>query len=274
LNVREIVKGLTPPLVLQAVRRSRAPATIPAVAPEYSDDFPSFEAAAAACVGYNTDESTDLWVKHITAAISGPKTDIHVLFQQVHSAFCFARDKMRADNLSVLDIGGNNGIYFVWFRKLMPSTELDWAVQETPKVVTACAPLLPEITFTTEFPDRHFDIALISGTLHCLPSPEETLTQAANASRWIVLTRVPIHDGPEDRFKVQTVPDNIYNGSHPVRISSKEKLENRISEIGEIALAWAVDWDTPSLAIFGARSIGYLIRVRNKGLPGAGADRA
>jgi putative methyltransferase (TIGR04325 family) len=264
LNVREIVKGLTPPLVLQAVRRSRAPSTIPVspAKPEFSGDFANFEEAAEACIGYDTDISADVWAKQLAAAVDSPKREIHVLFQQVHSAVCFARDEMKASRLSVLDIGGGNGLYFLWLRSLMAAVQLDWTVLETAKVVNACSRLLPEALFSTEFPaGRLFDIALISGTLQYLPNADETLAKSAASSRWIILTRLPVHDGATDKFMVQTVPSKIYSGSHAIRIFSKPNLEQRISEIGEIALTWAVDWDTPSLALFGARSVGYLIRV-------------
>jgi putative methyltransferase (TIGR04325 family) len=164
--------------------------------------------------------------------------------------------------MSILDIGGGNGLYFLWLRSLMPSTQFSWTVLETEKVVNACTPLLPEVVFSTAFPTNdRFDVTLISGTLQYLPHSEETLTQSAKSSRWIILTRMPVHEGPDHKFMVQTVPANIYSGSHAIQIFSQSKLEKRISELGEIALTWAVDWDTPSLALFGGRSVGYLVRV-------------
>jgi putative methyltransferase (TIGR04325 family) len=272
--LRQLAKDLTPPIVVKAIRRlpwMRRPAPIPAppVQPAivrpitmFSGDYVSFEAAAAASVGYDDEAPATSAANQLRRLLdSQPPDEIDGRFQQVHSALCVARDYLRKDTLSVLDIGGANGGYFFRMRALMPATRLMWQVVETPSIVAACAPLAGSLmTFSERIPsDKVFDVALISGTLQYLSRPFDALREATRSAEWTILTRVPTHRAPT-KFMIQTVPDHIHKGSMPIHIFSIDDLTSALKANGKIELSWAVTLDDPAFVGMDISNFGYLVR--------------
>jgi len=230
----------------------------------FSGAFSSFDDAAASSKGYNDFAVANAAARRLSEMkTSAPAVEIDARFQQVHSAICVAIDRMRKQALSVLDIGGGNGNYFFRLRPLFSSVTVGWHVVETSSMVAAVQSVAgPEVTFSTAIPDgRVFDVALISGTLQYLSEPYAVLAGAARAAPWLILTRLPIHDGPHDRFLVQTVPADIHEGSMPITIFSAVKIEAAIRAVGTVELSWSVSLDDGSFASVGGRSVGYLIRT-------------
>jgi putative methyltransferase (TIGR04325 family) len=131
-------------------------------------------------------------------------------------------------------------------------------------MIAACQSIAsPHITFSTDIPDEIvWDIALISGALQYIPNAYKVLGNAARVAKWLILTRLPIHDGSEDRFMMQTVPAHIHEGSMPIEIFSATKIKAAILEIGTIELSWSVSLDDGAFAAIPARSVGYLINTR------------
>lgn len=230
---------------------------------EFTGDFPSFEEAAQHAVGYDTDviaASAESNLIELLGCLS-TQTETHVLYQQAHSAICFARDRLGSKRLSVLDVGGGNGNYFCQLSRLMPGIELQWTIVETAKVVSRCAPLLPQVRFSTTIPDERFDIALVSGVLQYLPDAHEVLKKCTSKARWVILARIPVHDGNQDRFMVQHVPAAIFLGTLPFRVFSLSDLDQHLEKIGTKILSWANHWDDPSLQVVGCRAIGFLLET-------------
>ena len=270
-HLKLVIKALAPPILLSALRkmlgnpRSTPPEAPPANQSMFGGAYDSFDEAAGHSKGYDDAVIASAAAKRLSDMISSTTSvEIDGRFQQVHSAICVARDRMRKQALSVLDIGGANGSYFFRLKPLLPATELKWHVVETSNMVAACQSIAsPHITFSTDIPDGLvWDIALISGALQYIPNAYEILGNAARAAKWLILTRLPIHDGPNDRFMVQTVPAHIHEGSMPIEIFSVTRIEAAILELGTIELSWSVSLDDGAFVAIPARSVGYLIKTK------------
>src|SRR5579871_1385389 len=207
-HLKRAIKALTPPILLNALRivlrssRSTPPDATTANQSMFSGAYGSFEEAARHSRGYDDAVIASAAGKRLSDIItSTAPVEIDGRFQQVHSAICVARDHMRKQTLSVIDIGGANGGYFFRLKPLLPATDMKWHVVETPSMVAACESIAsPHITFSTEIDDLVWDIALISGALQYIPNAYEILGRSTRAAKWLILTRLPTHDGPNDQF--------------------------------------------------------------------------
>lgn len=70
----------------------------------------------------------------------------------------------------------------------------------------------------------HFDIILMSGSLQYIENYEEMISKIRKAhSDYIIADRIMISD--RQRICKQSVPKEIYQSSYPVRIFSREEME-------------------------------------------------
>ena len=232
----------------------------------FDGDYASFEEAAGHAVGYDDAEAAGAAADRLAQMVAETNpVEIDGRFQQVHSALCVARERLQKTRITVLDFGGGNGAYFFRLKDYFPDGFLDWHVVETPHMVAACSPIGGgHITFLKDIPaERIFDVAVVSGALQYLPDAYIWLERIAHASKWIILTRLPVQDGPVDKFMVQTVTSHIHVGSMPIEIFSAAKMQAAIDAVGTVEMSWRVALDEGSLATIGARPMGFLIKNLN-----------
>lgn len=219
--------------------------------------YPSFEAAEALATGYEVEAYATTAANGLRALIGAtPYTVLDERFMQVHSALAYIAQAENLSSLSVLDYGGGTGVYAKVMRQLMPSTAFDWSVLESAPVVAACQGIAgAPARFVSELPPTPVDVAIISGTLQYLREPWAVLEQVSKVARWIILTRLPVVDGPQDRVTLQIVSPRL---SMPVWLLSEKKLKEKIG--GRIVLEWGVTLDAGICAMVGATPKGYLVR--------------
>ncbi len=264
MTLRKIVKAITPPILLDLVRGASKPHEPEQSPSMYRGNYASFEEAAKNAVGYDDPNAGGAAANRLTEQLSRPNpVEIDGRFQQVHSALCIAREKLNRGRMSVLDFGGGNGGYYFRLKGYFPEACLDWTVVETASMVEACAPVAAHhVSFATEIPaGKKYDVAIVSGTLQYLPDAYTWLDRILDAARWVILTRLPVIDSPEDRFMVQIVPAHIHTGSMPVMMFGEAKIRAAIEARGTIEQSWLVALDEGSLAYVPAKPVGYLIQT-------------
>lgn len=219
-------------------------------------DYPSFEAAEALATGYEVEAYATTAANGLRTLIDAPAyTVLDERFMQVHSALAYISQAENLSSLSVLDYGGGTGVYAKVMRQLMPSTAFDWSVLESAPVVAACQDIAGSpARFISELPSAPVDVAIISGTLQYLREPWAVLDQVAKIARWIILTRLPVVDGPEDRVTLQIVSPSL---SMPVWLLSEKKLRESLGS--RIVLEWVVTPDVGLCAMANTAPKGFLI---------------
>lgn len=269
LRLKLAAEQATPPILFNALRRlaGKRPQAPPlAVVPMFQAGFASFDEAAAACDGYESEAIGRAIAMRAATYQNGLPVEMHELFLEVHSALSFIVSEP-SQSLRVLDIGGGIGSYFLVMRRLMPRTRLDWTILETGAVAAASRRVS---TFgdiwVTDMPASNFDVALISGSLQYMRGPYDMLKRAASASRWIILTRVPVSDREEDQVFIQHPPRDLLPGSLPLWIFSKRLILDAIGDVGRIVYAWNVETDTPALQSVDAVSRGFLIETQDNSM--------
>jgi putative methyltransferase (TIGR04325 family) len=222
-------------------------------------DYPSFEAAAADCAGYDTQDISAAVAGRRRASIEAAKRNTDERFVDVIAAFGIAIAQLETDKVSVLDIGGGNGSFCDIISHFFPAISITWKVVETESMANACRAESPHISWSSTIPSgEYFDVALISGALQYLPQPYDTLRECGSISQWIILQRTPV--GEREWISRQVVPPEIFEGSFAHRSFARQELLNVLQEIGAIEMSWHVEKDREDYISLGAASNGYLIR--------------
>ena len=289
-TIPPLLRDLTPPIVLRAVRKllprgaAEAPAapaapalepaaetaaetaTPPPIAtrPDYGffGDYRDFDEAAADASEYDSAKIAQSAAAQIPTFFQDAYCEIDGRYQQVHSALASVMERLGKNRLAVLDIGGGNGNNFIACSKLSPSAPYDWTIVETESMCAACDGRLP-VTWTSTIPDGAFDVVLISGTLQYLPDPYAALQDLGRRAPWLIVHRTPILDSATDRLTIQIVDPNIYPGELLRHwFLAGENLRRSLGSVGEIVLSWRNLQDDPAYAHLGAKAYGYLVRSR------------
>ena len=225
IDLRWIVKALTPPIVVIAVkgalRRLGLPgkATAAEPVPQAPDpDQPEFELVpegwSREVTGWDGGTVADAYVAkwpEWVAALDGPgplgvyhearagdqlrRDDMASHNMLVSFAYVLARTAHGRNALSVLDWGGGLGHYAVLARAVLPEVMLDWHCREVPSVAAAGARANPEVAFHTNDAclERAYDLVLASSSLQYEPDWQRLLRRLAGAtSGFLLVTRLPI----------------------------------------------------------------------------------
>lgn len=188
MTLRETVKSLTPPIVVDLMRGGRR--------------YPTWEAASNASTSYDNEA-----LNAFKAARAAHRPiDGSIL---ASSALPLVAMALKPD-LAVTDFGGATGDLGLDFLAAFPSAS--YTVVETSTMV-ALMTGRSAVRFATSLP-KECDVFFSSGTLQYLERPMEILGSAfASAKRAVVLTRNSFCD--EDIFRVQR--SRLFdNGSGPI----------------------------------------------------------
>jgi putative methyltransferase (TIGR04325 family) len=110
-------------------------------------------------------------------------------------AFALARATNGSEPLSVLDLGGALGHYYVIAKRLFPKLELDYHCRELPAICAQGREVSPDVTFhdTDDCFERSYDLVMASASLQYAEDWRELVRRLADASaRWTFFTRVPL----------------------------------------------------------------------------------
>jgi putative methyltransferase (TIGR04325 family) len=225
VDLRWIVKALTPPIVVIAVKgalrrvgilRAReaaepAPTTAEPEPPEF-EVVP--EGWSRSVGGWDGGTVADAYVAkwpQWVAALEGPAPlgvyheartgeslrpdDIAAHNMLVSFAYVLARVAHGRDAMAVLDWGGGLGHYAVLARAVLPEVRVDWHCREVLSVAAAGARANPDVTFHTDDAclERTYDLVVASSSLQYEPDWPALLRRFAGAtSGFLLVTRLPI----------------------------------------------------------------------------------
>jgi len=224
IDLRWVVKALTPPIVVIAVKGALrrlgllGGATPEAARSAVAADQPEFELVpegwSRPVTGWDGGTVADAYVAkwpEWVAALDGPgplgvyhearagdplrRDDMASHNMLVSFAYVLARAAHGRDALSVLDWGGGLGHYAVLARAVLPEVTLDWHCREVPSVAAAGARANPEVTFHTDDAclELTYDLVLASSSLQYEPDWQRLLRRLAGAaSGFLLVTRLPI----------------------------------------------------------------------------------
>lgn len=236
--MRSLARDLCPPALLRWLQHRQA-------ARLWSGDYPSWQAAAAQCEGYESGGILER-VKEASLAVRDGRAVYErdsVLFHEPSYvwpllAIMLEAAAANAGRLRVVDFGGALGSTYMqhrhWFAEI---PALHWGVVEQPHFVAAGREHF-------ENAQLHFhdsiaecadaaggaDVVLFSSVLQYLPDPWAFIEQAKGVgARSIVCDRTGfVHEGRE-RITVQHVPSVIYPASYPCRFFEQREMERRLA---------------------------------------------
>lgn len=271
IRVKSILKSLTPPLVLDLIRR------IQGTKIRFVGDFKSWGDAEAASTGYSAQVILDRTIQATRKVKNGEAAFERdgVTFSEMEYNFPLASPLMRAatrhGRLHVLDFGGALGSTYFQARALGNATpHLKWAIVEQPAHVEAGTKEFAnqELSFhrTIEDACKHeqFDVLLLSGVIQCLPDPFGFLDSVLGRRiSSVILDRTPFILNGVTRLTVQHVPECIYPASYPAWFFSEAELLDRFAQNYDLMATWpALDKHHPE----GGRAEykGFLFELRKK----------
>lgn len=227
MKLRELIKGLTPPLAIELAGKLRPSGN------RWSGDYASWSAALADSSGY---DAPVILERARTAALAVKRGDAAwerdtVLFDHVEYSWPLLSALMwvaaRTGRLHVIDFGGALGsTYFQNRAFLRGLRDVQWTVVEQPQFVEAGnAELADEqLRFAPSIADCSGDIILFSSVLEYLEDPHALVRTLDPRIRFAVVDLTPLHEGDRDRLTVQTVPASIYPATYPCWMLSRPKL--------------------------------------------------
>jgi putative methyltransferase (TIGR04325 family) len=198
MTLRDVLRKLVPrPSPKTEIPEARPSCQPPQVAYIWEGVYPDFASVPARGKGHSD-------ASYVEAAARGTKAaglpyDEYVLFPLLAAAW-FARHGW----VSVLDIGGRDGLGYIHFRNSAPSCDgLRWHVVETPEVCRAGRRMFPnnEVTFSETIPQKGelgpFDLVQVMSTLHYVEDYRGMVAQlCAVGAALIYVLKEPAGDFP------------------------------------------------------------------------------
>lgn len=273
MNVRELVKLLTPPILVQGYRALHSGREKNSSVQEglyLAGDYSSWAKALAASTGYDSEvilEKTRAALLKVKNGEAAYERD-SVLFDEIQYAWPLLAGLMwvaaRADGrLNVLDFGGSLGsTYFQNRRFLERLPGVRWNIVEQPRQVEVGK---------ADFEDEHLkfycdieaclaetqpNVIVLSSVLQYLEQPFAVLrTLLSSPCNDLIVDRTPFWDGPEDRLCVQYVPASIYAASYPSWIFSLHRFRSYLNEGWEIVAEFDDPDRLPGPVVFGYKGM-------------------
>jgi putative methyltransferase (TIGR04325 family) len=133
------------------------------------------------------------------------------------------------ERLDVVDFGGGMGHHYFELRPHL-NRPVAWHVVELPQTATQAQELFggAELTFHDELAAVPVcpNVVVASGALQYTSDPFGYLQRLAGlGSRWLLIDRLPLIDGPHNRLTVHTVPPTLYDARYPAWFLSRERFE-------------------------------------------------
>ena len=213
MSTRELIRSITPPILVSAARRVRATFTGSRAALPVWERVPEGWARGASdpfIKGWNVAAIQDWHRRRFefwSRAFEAPKplgaseyatdpSEQHLHTHNVHVSFSYvvalaARD--RAD-LSILDWGGGVGQYYLLSRATVPGVGLSYHCKDLPLICEAGRELNPDVIFHAdeECLERTFDLVFASNSLQYAEDWGDMLRRlAAAATDFLYITQLP-----------------------------------------------------------------------------------
>jgi putative methyltransferase (TIGR04325 family) len=233
MSIKSVAKDWLPPVVVRALGLLRGGGI------RFEGDFPTWEAAAAECTGYDSEpilakvlEAT-LMVKRDEAAYERDS----VLFDNIEYAWPVTAGIMwvaaqSGGRLDVLDFGGALGSSYFQNRAFLGGlASVRWSVIEQAHYVQAGLSHIQDDTLRFYssidhcLTDNMPNVVLLSSVLQYLPDAGQIIKKICNSLvNVIIIDRTPFNNEQADKICIQKVPRSIYEASYPMRIFSLNKF--------------------------------------------------
>lgn len=210
----------------------------------YSGDYKEWSDAAEVCAGYDDAIIINKVIDATRKVLNGEAVWERdgCLFYQTKYVYSICAYVLRCavqnknSGVRVLDIGGSLGSTYWQNRRFLEDVnDLEWVIAEQDHFADYGHKHLEPVfergggvkfVKSAECWDDlgHFDIILMSGSLQYIENYEEMISKIRKAhSDYIIADRIMISD--RQRICKQSVPKEIYQSSYPVRIFSREEME-------------------------------------------------
>lgn len=264
MNARAFARELLPAVVVRALR-TLGHADAPPARP-VSRAYPTWDAAAAACQGYDAHDILARAEAATQLVLSG-RAEFErdtVAFQQMEYPFAVLAGLLHAAAASqsapfnVLDFGGSLGGTYRQCRAFLGgAARLQWAVVEQEHVARAGRARYAndELNFYGQIAEAATAhppaVVLASSSIQYLRDPHAALAALARTSaHHFIIERTPLVDGKADRVVAQQVPPEIYPGSYPCWVLSRERVLQSIGPGWDVLADYACA-DAPLQTDFG-----------------------
>ncbi len=239
--MREIFKGLIPPLAFNAGKRLFRKRV-------WSGDFDSWELVLRECSGYSNDIILQKQIEATGAVLSGNAVFERdsCLFYEPALNFPVIASLMIASSeqeVSLVDFGGALGSSYHQNKRALESFSLKWGIVEQSHFVK-----IGRERFTTDVISFHEDldsavkalqprILFSSSTLQYLEEPKWWIEKMISLQLpYILLDRISFNSSKRARLTKQTVPESIYQAEYPCWFLSEPEFRSWFQ--GQYDLMW------------------------------------
>jgi len=234
-NLREVLRPLVPPIVLEALRGMRGSVL------SFSGDYSSWGEASAAATGYDSQEILTRVASATRAVVRGEAAYERdsVLFDHIEYSWpalaSLLHVAVQMRSLRVIDFGGSLGSTWRQNRRFLEGLDipLAWRVVEQEHFVDLgrkefATNVLGFDRTIAEAAAAGADVVLFSSCLCYVDEPMRFLREAASAARYVIIDRLPLIPGSRDRIALQTVTEPIYNARYPIRLFAEAQIAARL----------------------------------------------
>ena len=233
--MKNIVKGLVPPILLTFLRKLRRNKAI-----RIEGSYSSWNEATKNSFGYDSQIILDkvldstLKVQRGEAVYERDST----IFDQIQYSWPVTAGLMlsAASNkgeLSVLDFGGSLGSSYFQNQKFLEKLpSVKWSVVEQTNFVEKGKEFIQneKIKFYNTIDECMIaekpNVALFSSVLQYLEDPYEVLESIMKLNfEYVILDRTPfLNENNDDQIKIQVTPESIYQANYPIRFFNKSNF--------------------------------------------------
>jgi putative methyltransferase (TIGR04325 family) len=243
-----VVRGLTPPIVLAAAKRTRGWITrdprhlagwkhlargwrsseeangwnVGSVADAYAKRWPALlealKGAAPLGVSLEVPESCG-------GQIATDDLDAHNTLMSY--GYVLGRAAHNKSRISILDWGGGPGHYYLIGRALLPEVEFDYLCKEVPEVCARGRELLPQVTFAEDESclKRRYDLVLASSSLQYVEDWQALAgALALAAGSYLYLARVSVVEATDQFAVLQRAHSYGYETSYVCWVLNRDEL--------------------------------------------------
>lgn len=220
MKVRELIKGLTPPLLRQWLGSFRYYRGRIIAEWEYVPEGWRAAENGTAIKGWNVDSVLAAYrarwpefVRQIEAQLpfglpdaaqKATQGELAAHNTQASYAYALSLAARCKKRISMLDWGGGIGHYYLLSRAILNDVEIDYHCKDVPVLAEHGRTLFPQASFYTDDSclRRRFDFVLASGSLHYAEDWRATVVDLARATDdYLFVTRLPVaHHAPSYVF--------------------------------------------------------------------------
>ena len=233
--MKNIVKGLLPPILLTFLRKLRRDRAV-----RIEGSYSNWDEATRNSFGYSSQKILKKVLDSTLKVQSGEAVYERdsIIFDRIQyswpvtAALMLSAASNRGE-LSVLDFGGSLGSSYFQNKKFLEKLpSIKWSIIEQLNFVEKGKEFIQneKIKFYNTIDEcllsERPNVALLSSVLQYLEHPFEILESIMSINlEYIIIDRTPfLNNDEDDQIKIQITPESIYSASYPIRLFNKSNL--------------------------------------------------